>query len=466
MAVGVAVRRSLGPGWALATVCLAEAMALLDVIVVTVALPSIDRELGFSLSGLQWVITGYALPLGGLLLLAGRVGDRWGHRRVFAGGLVLFTAGSLAGGLAPVPAVLVGARVVQGVGAAALATSALSLVTVIFAPGPSRHRALGALSAVAALGFTLGSVAGGAVTQLLGWRWVLLINVPVAVAALALTALALPPDRPVQEAGPLDVPGAVGVTVGLTGLLYGVSEAPRLGGGAPQAWAPALGGVLVLAGLVLWERRAPAPLIPRGFFADRAARVANTAMLLKSSVGIAGAVVPTIYLQQLRGLSPLLTGAVFVPGGVLGLAVGVWAAALTRALGGPARAALAGLAVLVLGLALMLGMPATGVPWLQLAGNALLGPGLVITDIALASIATTAAGHGQHGLTAAVFRTCGQLGAVAGLALVTAVAAAVTARHPQPGSAEALRAGLQAGLLGAVVIVVLAAAVMLAPRRP
>lgn len=449
----------LGPRMALAVLCTAEAMALLDVIVVAVALPRIRDDLGFSIAGLQWVMTAYALPLGGLLILAGRIGDLHGHRRVFTVGLTLFATGSLAGGLAPAPGLLVAARALQGVGAAALATSALTLLTVVFPVGLARQRALGIFSAVAALGFTLGSIAGGAITQLLGWRWVLLVNVPVAALALLVVPAALPAAPRARRSEHIDIVGAMLVIGGLTAMLYAVAEGPVRSVVATSVWGSAALGVLMLIAFVAWERRAPAPLLPPGFLSAPSVLTPTGIMLLKSSVAVAGTTVPTLYLQTVLGASPLLVGAAFLPGGVLGLLTGLVATRLIDRLGGPRRATLVGLLMLAAALAMLLHMPTDGFPVLHLLGNALLGPGLVLTDITLAGLATQGATDEQRGLTSAVFRTAGQLGAAFGLAVVTAAVVLVAAWQPDPDSVAALRAGLGAGVLSALVLIGAAVAV-------
>lgn len=193
--VSILFKSSVLPGRSnvgLVVLCLAEAMVLLDTTVMNVALPTIRRDLHISLNGLQWVMTAYVLPLGGLLLLCGRLGDLWGRRRLFTTGLVLFSVSSLLGGVAPGPAFLLAARTAQGVGAACLAPTALALVSDLFPPGSSRDRALGVFSAVAALGFTVGAIAGGVLTELAGWRWVLLVNLPLGIVGVALAG-SLPP---------------------------------------------------------------------------------------------------------------------------------------------------------------------------------------------------------------------------------------------------------------------------------
>jgi len=204
-------------------------MAVVDDTIVTITLPSMRRGLGFTGADVQWVLNGYVLAFGGLLLLCGRAADLWGRRRMFLAGLALFSVSSLLGGLAPSPWILVLARVLQGVGAAAFVPASLSLLTSIFARGEERNRAVGIYGAMAALGFVVGMVGGGMITELLGWRWVLFVNVPVALAALLAAPATVPESRDEGVPRVLDAPGAVTVTLGLAALIYAVSEVPEPG---------------------------------------------------------------------------------------------------------------------------------------------------------------------------------------------------------------------------------------------
>jgi MFS family permease len=213
--------------FALVLLCCASFVAVLDLTIVAIALPSVRRELGFSGGDAQWIITGYALSFGGLLLFMGRAGDLYGRRRLFVGGLVLFAAASLLGGQAWAPWVLVLARLLQGVGGAALVPASLALVSVTFAEGEERNRAMGIYGAMAGVGFVFGMVLGGVLTEFLGWRWVLFVNVPVAIAVLSLAPVVIHESK--DEAAPrtLDLAGAATATLGLASLIYAVSEAPK-----------------------------------------------------------------------------------------------------------------------------------------------------------------------------------------------------------------------------------------------
>jgi MFS family permease len=291
-------------GAALVVVCVASFMVALDITIVNIALPSIQHDLGFAATDIQWVLTGYALPFGGFLLVGGRLGDLLGRRRVFAGGLAVFALASLAGGLAAFPWMLVAARALQGLGAAALSPAAFALVTTVFPSGAQRDRALSAYAATGALGFTCGMIASGLLTQLAGWRWVFLVTVPVAVATLLAALVVVPdPPRPPRPPRP-NLVGAITITLGLAALLYALEQASQAGWGAPATQASLGGGAGFLAGFAAIERRSAAPLIPAGFFRDPTVTVVNTVMLLKSTIGIAVLFVPTLYFQQVLDYSP------------------------------------------------------------------------------------------------------------------------------------------------------------------
>ncbi|MGH3145984.1 MAG: MFS transporter [Rubrobacter sp.] len=242
---------------ALLVLCAAAFMAVADTTIVSIALPSIRRDLGFSRADAQWILNGYSLAFGGLLLLFGRAGDLYGRRRLFLFGLAVFGTASLLGGLAPSPWMLVAARFLQGVGGAALVPASLSLLTSVFEEGEGRNRAIGVYGAMAALGFVVGMVGGGVISELLGWRWVMFVNVPVALAVFVLTPLALPESRGSATRRPLDVPGAAAATLGLAALIYAVSELPENGWSSPATLGLGTAGALLW--LPSWRSRTGLP---------------------------------------------------------------------------------------------------------------------------------------------------------------------------------------------------------------
>ncbi|WP_306362229.1 MFS transporter [Nocardia sp. CC227C] len=307
----------------LAVACAAQFMVVLDISVVNVALPSIRDALGFDETGLQWVVNAYALTFAGFLLLGGRLADLFGRRRIFLTGLVLFAGASLAGGLAGSAALLVVARAVQGLGAAVLAPATLTILTATFPEGPARTRALATWTAVGIAGGTAGNLVGGVLTEFLSWRSTLLINVPIGVVAVALTARTVAADRPSEARPRLDVVGAVLATAGLGALAFGVAEAAKSGWDSPATIAGIGAGAGLLIAFVAVEARvAVSPLIPLRLFTIRSVSVGNVAMLLAGACLNPMWFFLTLSMQNVLGYSPLLTGLAFLPHTVVAILVG------------------------------------------------------------------------------------------------------------------------------------------------
>lgn len=309
--------------------CAAQFMVVLDVSVVNVALPAIRDALGFAPGGgLSWVATAYALAFAGLLLPGGRLADLFGHRRVFTAGLALFTAASLAGGLATAPGLLVAARAAQGVGAAVLAPATLTVLTTAFPEGPRRSRALAVWTAVSSVGGAAGNLLGGVLTDALSWRAVLLVNVPVGCAALwpALRHLPRGDARPTAGRRRPDVPGALAVTCGMAALTFAVSRGPDTSWADPATVWALVGGAAALGVFVAVERWwAAEPLIPPRLLRQRTVAVGNTVVLLAGAcLQIPVWYFLTFYMQDVLGYSALRTGLGFLPHTLTGAAVAVW----------------------------------------------------------------------------------------------------------------------------------------------
>ena len=446
---------------ALLLLCLASFMAVVDNTIVSIALPSMRRELGFSGADAQWIFNGYALAFGGLLLLLGRAGDLYGRRRLFLAGLVLFALGSLVGGLSWEPWILVCARFLQGVGAAAFVPASLSLLTATFVQREERNRAIGVYGAMAALGFVVGMVGGGVITELLGWRWVLFVNVPVALAALLPTPAAIPESREERAPRSLDLAGALTVTAGLASLIYAVSEVPQSGWASPATLGFGTLGALLLCGFALAERRTSAPLVPPRVFRERAVVAPNAAIALQSMVGIAWLYVLTLYFQEVLGHGPLTAGLLFLPMTLTSVVAAPTAGRLATKLGVRTTAAL-GLVLLAGGLLLMTRMPSDGGLVLVFCGMVVGESGFMLSNVPLTIAGAESRGEDERGLAAGLLNTSIQLGNAWGLGVVaTVVAAATTAFGGEEVGAGVLDVGLRWGLLTCVGFAVSALPVVL-----
>jgi EmrB/QacA subfamily drug resistance transporter len=436
--------------------CAASFIAVVDTTIVSIALPSMRRELGFSGADAQWILNGYALAFGGLLLLLGRAGDLYGRRRLFVAGLAIFAAASLVGGLSWESWVLVVARFLQGVGAAALVPASLSLLTAIFAEGEERNRAIGVYGAMAALGFVVGMVGGGVITEFLGWRWVLFVNVPVALAALLPAPAALPESRNERAPGSLDLVGTLTATSGLASLIYAVSEVPDSGWTSTATLGFGALGLLLLAFFVVAERRSSAPLVPLWVLGERAVVVPNAAIFLQSMVGIAWLYVLTLHFQEVLGHGPLTAGLLFFPMTLVSVVAAPIAGRLATRLGVRTTAS-SGLALVAAGLLLMTSMSAGGGLVFVLCGMVVGETGFMFSNVPLTIAGSGSAGEGELGLSAGLLNTSMQLGNAWGLGIVaTVIAAATAALGGEAGGAEAFVGGLRWGVLACVGFAVLA----------
>ena len=415
----------------IALICAAQFVLQLDFSIVNVALPSIQRELGMPASELQWIVTGYALAFGSLLLAGGRLADLAGRRRALVAGLALFAVASLACGLARWPAMLIAARIVQGAAGAIASPAALSLLTTTNAEGPARHRALAIWQATTAAGATAGIVAGGVLTQYLGWRAVFLVNPPLIAIMLAFVPRLPAGRRPAGAAGAhVDVRGALLITGGIAALIYGLSSGQQHGFTAPATLTALALAAVLSAGFALAEKRSAAPMLPLSILADPARRAAIAAMVLLGAILAGYVYFASLYLQKALGFSPVETGLALVPSTVTVVLVSTLG---TRRL----LARLGVKTVLLAGLALM----GAGQLWLaQITAGASYStavlPGLILTaagvGLALptASIAITSGVRAdQQGLAGALFTTSQQTGAAVGLAILATAAAAATAGH-------------------------------------
>lgn len=446
----------------LALVCLCQFMVILDASIINVALPSLAHELGFGPANLGWVVNGYLLPFAGLMLVAGRTADLLGPRPLLVAGVVLFTLASLAGGLAGGPAVLVAARVVQGVGAAMMAPAAIAVVNTQVAPA-ARARALAAWAAAGGLGGTLGAVAGGLIIAGSSWRWVLLINVPMGVVLVGL-ALRTVERRPVRR-GAVDVLGAVCSTVGLAALTYGVMRLPDHPWNEPTTLAALVGGTAALAGFVLVEVRvARQPMLPLHLFAARPVRIGNLAMVAIGGISIAMWYFTSLLFQDVLRYSPLQSGLAQTPAALAFMLTARWVGS-RLADRDPRRLLVGGSLSLVAGFVLLAAAGPTPSYAIGLLGpTVLVGIGIGLALPSTMAIATSGVPHESAGVAGGVASTAQQAGAAVGLALLT-VLAAVPSATEGPGSGGAGYGPVFLAAAGSAALIGLLALRLPAPLR-
>ncbi|MDA3649153.1 MFS transporter [Saccharopolyspora indica] len=435
-------------GPALVVLCFVQFMLVLDDTVVNVALPSLQADLGFSTAGLTWVVNAYFLSFGGLLLLFGRAADRFGRRRVFLSGVVVFGAASLVCGIAQEPWQLVAGRFAQGAGAAMSAPAALALIALLFPGTGERARALGIWGGIAALGGTAGLVISGALTDLASWRWIFLINLPVAVAALALLPRLVAESR--AGRGRLDVPGAVLGTGTLLSLVFGLLRVAESGWDVVAAGALALAAVLAVSFAVV-ESRTAEPLVPMAFLAHRVRAVANSASLLFSAAFFGMAFLLMLHLQTVLGYRPLTAGLAYLPYGA-GILAGMWLSSRSVIRFGVGRSLAMSFLISAIGLVVLSGVA----PGAAYATEVL--PGLLITSIgcglshpALAVAAVSGTTERDAGLGSALLNCGQQIGGAVGLAVLVPLA---TGRGAS-GYSLALTAAAALLVVGAVLIAAL-----------
>ncbi len=454
------------PAWlVLSLACACQFMVILDAAIVNVALPSIQRNLGFTPTGLAWVINGYLLTFAGFMLLGGRAADLFGHRRMLTAGLFLFSASSLVAGLATAPEVLVAARVTQGIGAAMMAPATLAVINTYFT-GKQRARAFGAWAAAGGVGGMAGAVAGGALTTGLSWRWVFLINVPIGAVLIAAAMISLTGTR-TRRREKLDLTGAVTATAGLAALIYGVMQSANHGWTSIQVVGPALAGLLLLALFTVVQARfAAQPMMPLRLFRIQGVAVGNVMLLLFGAIAIAMWYFTSLFLQNVLGYSALRAGLGQTPAAVTFMVIARLAAGL---------------------------LPRTGVRPLLLAGSgaflagfgwlaqahahsgyltSVLGPTLVIatgiglTFPTLMAAATANLPDRDAGIIGGLANTATQVGGSIGLAVLATAASTTAGMHTGGHSPAALAAGYDlVFLIAAGLGLAIAVVSMLLPRR-
>jgi EmrB/QacA subfamily drug resistance transporter len=423
--------------FALALLCAAQFVVVLDIAVVNVALPSIKVDLHFSEANLQWVISAYALVFGGFLLLGGRLADILGRRRIFVVGLILFSLGSLLCGLAWNEASLIGARAIQGLGAAAITPSALSIVTTTFTEGRERNIALGAWGAVGGVGAVAGVLLGGVLTDLLSWNWIFFVNVPVGAAALALTPVLLTESRDSREQRH-DVPGAVLVTSGLVLLVLAITQGQQWGWGSAATIGVFAASAGLLGAFAAWEQRQRDPLVPFSIFRLQTLTAANVAGFIMGTVLFSMFLILTLYMQQVLGYSPLKTGVAYLA--VAGTSV-VWANVAAVAVNrvGVKPALVFGMSLLATGLLYFTQVSVHGSYWTDLfPGFLILGVGIPFAFVPITIAALAGTSPEDAGLASGLINTSQQVGGAVGIAVLSTIAVSTTNHATASGHAASV----------------------------
>ncbi|MGH8995171.1 MAG: MFS transporter [Acidimicrobiales bacterium] len=415
-------------GLALALICGAQLMIILDATIVNVALPTIHRSLHFSNANLEWLITAYSLTFGGLLLFGGRTGDLFGKRRMFMIGIALFALASLLGGLATSDAWLIITRGFQGVGGAIASPTALSLIATNFPEGPSRNRAMGVYAAMAAAGGGVGLLLGGIFTDYVSWRWIFFVNVPIGAAIVFLTPRAM--SEAETRSGNLDVPGAVTVTGGMLALVYGLSHAATHSWGSPGTFAPLVGAAVLLISFVLIETRTTGPLMPLSIFSDRNRSASYAIMLCIGTAVFSMFFFLTQFLQNVLGWSPIKAGVGFLP---MTAGIGLAAALIARSVGkvGVRIPLLVGPAFAVVGLAWLSRLSVTST-YIDILGPLLMiAIGMGCTFVPLTLTGVSGVRPEETGLASALLNTGQQVGGALGLAVLATIAIDATKSRAQ-----------------------------------
>jgi EmrB/QacA subfamily drug resistance transporter len=421
--------------FALALLCAVQFMVILDVSIVNVALPAIQTDLGFSQDNLQWVFSAYGLVFGGFLLLGGRLADILGRRIVFMVGLVIFTVASLLSGLAWSDESLIGARALQGLGAAAITPAALSILTTTFTEGRERNIALGAWGAVGGAGAGAGVLAGGILTDLLSWEWIFFVNIPVGVAALVLSPILLFESRDAHGQSH-DIPGAVLVTSGLALLVLGITQGRQWEWLSAQTLGVFAAAAALLVVFVIWENRSREPLVPLSIFRLQTLTAANIVGLILGAANYSMWLILTLYMQQVLGLSALETGFGYLA--AAGTAI-IWANVAAQVVSriGVKPTLVIGMSVMTVGLLSFTQISADGSYWTDLfPGFLLIGLGLLFAFVPVTIAALAGTRPEEAGLASGLINTTQQIGGAIGIALLSTIAVSTTEDELGRGAAQ------------------------------
>ena len=447
-------------------VCAAEFAVVGGLAVVAIAMPSIGEDLGFSRSGLQWVISAYVLAFGGFLLPAGRAADLWGRRRVFTCGLVLFSVASLACGLSGWAALLVAARAAQGLGAAVVTPAALAILTAAFPESRGRSRAVGIWTGAQAGGGASGWIVGGFLTQGLGWEWVFLVTVPIGALGVLLAPILLPESSDPSAPPKLDAAGSTAVTAALALLVYGLTRAEEVGPASLSALGPLGLSVALITLFFLIEARVRHPLVPLGVFRSRDLVGSGLVALAFQATTNAPLLLCILHLQEVAGLPPAEAGFAFVPFNLAVIAGSFLGSRLTSGIGARFAGA-SGLFTIAAGVFLLTRIsPEVGYPGVLLPGFTLMGLGVGLSAVASTTAGTSSLGGEKRGLASGLLNASAEVGYVLGLALLVPLSAARTdsvagdvAHPPDAALVEGFRSAFHAGaalaVLGALIALIL-----------
>ena len=442
--------------------CLAQFMVVLDTTIVNVALPSIQHGLHFSPATLPWVVNAYTLIFGGFLLLGGRASDLLGRKRMFATGIALFSAASLLNGLAQSPTMLIVGRGLQGLGGALLSPAALSIITTTFTRTDERTRALGVWSAVAAGGGAVGLLLGGALTDLVSWPWIFIVNVPVGIFALVATMRFVPESRADLEHRTFDIRGAVTVTAGLVVIVFAIVKSTSWGWGSAQTLGLLAVGLALLALFVVLERSSPAPLVRLSIFRVRTLAVADLVMLLVASGMFGMFFFASLYVQEILGYSPLKAGLAFLPV-TAGIVIGAGLAQQLVKRLGIRNLAVLGISLATAGMVVLTQLPVHGSYVSDLLSGLLpMSIGMGLTFVPITLLGTGGVSANDAGLASGLFNTAQQVGGSLGLAILASLAASQTSNLLHGAGGATAPAAHAAALVSGYHVAFAAAAAMLA----
>ena len=429
--------------------CSVGFLDFVDATIVNIALPAIRDDLGFSVQELQWVPSGYLLTYGGFMLLGGRAADLLGRKRLLVAGIVVFAISSLIGGFADSSEVLVGSRLAQGIGGAMTLPATLSILTTTFTDGPDRHKALGVWAGVGGLASAVGVLAGGALTEGPGWRWVMFINPVVCLVLLPAILRLIDNDEPAAERTSFDLPGAFLATAGMLLLVFALVEAPDEGWGSGRTIGSLAGAAALLLAFIVNERRHGSPLMPLSIFRVRGLAAANATQLIAFAGFLAMFFFLTLYMQSVLGYSSIQTGLAYLPVCfVIGISAGIASQLITKV--GTRPLVVVGALVTALGVGLFSRIPVDGSYVSDLLpGMIIMSLGIGAVFVAVINAANAGVPSHQAGLAAALLNSSQQVGGALGLAVLSAIATSRTnsllEAHAAPP--EALVEGFQRGLL-------------------